>query len=159
MYQSVTTHQMDPIFTKIQSEKTDYLLRTLASQDSIEREKVYSIFTDKDEAIFICNYLSERGFLNMIGATYNDPFMLITPNDGISTFLKTGGFTEICLDREQKETKRKERESKEEQILDLDLKLKRFESRIGRKILLAGFIITVLSFLITILTLEFWNPD
>lgn len=41
----------------------------------------------------------------------------------------------------------------------MDLKLKSFESKIGKKIIIAGFIITFLSFLITVLTLEYWKTN
>ena len=43
--------------------------------------------------------------------------------------------------------------------MDLDLKLKQFESKIGKKLIIAGFLIALFSFLITVLTLEFWRVD
>jgi hypothetical protein len=46
------------------------------------------------------------------------------------------------------------KEKKQDEILDLDVTLKRFESKIGRKIIIAGIIISVLSFLITISTIK-----
>ncbi|MFD2561853.1 hypothetical protein [Aquimarina rubra] len=39
------------------------------------------------------------------------------------------------------------------------MKLKTFESKIGKRIIVAGFVITLLSFLITILTLKLWNKE
>lgn len=48
------------------------------------------------------------------------------------------------------------KELKQDELLDLDITLKRFESKIGKKVIVAGFIIAFLSFLITVLTLEFW---
>jgi hypothetical protein len=77
----------------------------------------------------------------------------------IDDFLSKGGFTKIESDSKQENIKSLERESKNDEILDLDLKLKRFESKIGKKIVVAGFIITILSFLITIFTLNFWNQN
>jgi hypothetical protein len=46
------------------------------------------------------------------------------------------------------------KEKKQDELLDLDVTLKRFESKIGRKIIIAGIIISVLSFLITISTIK-----
>jgi hypothetical protein len=77
----------------------------------------------------------------------------------IDDFLSKGGFTKIESDLNQKNIKSLERESKKDEILDLDLELKRFESKIGKKIVIAGIIIAFFSFLITILTLNFWNQD
>ena len=50
--------------------------------------------------------------------------------------------------------KLKERENKQDKILDLELELRTFESKIGRKIIIAGIIISVLNFLITISTIK-----
>lgn len=77
----------------------------------------------------------------------------------IDDFISDGGFTKIESDLKSERVKESERESKKDEILDLDLKLKRFESKIGKKIIFSGFIITFLSFLITVLTLEFWQTD
>ena len=55
--------------------------------------------------------------------------------------------------------KSEERENKQDKILDLELKLKTFESKMGRKLMYFTIIISFLSFLITILTLEFWQTD
>ena len=52
-----------------------------------------------------------------------------------------------------------ERENKQDKILDLEFKLKTFESKIGKKLIVAGFIITLLSFLITVLTLKIWKNN
>lgn len=55
--------------------------------------------------------------------------------------------------------KSEERENKQDKILDLELKLKTFESKMGRKLMYFTIIISFLSFLITVLTLEFWQTD
>jgi len=77
----------------------------------------------------------------------------------IDDFISDGGFTKIESDLKSERIKEIERESKKDEILDFDLKLKRFESRIGKKLIVAGFIITIFSFLITVLALEFWQTD
>jgi hypothetical protein len=52
------------------------------------------------------------------------------------------------------------KENKQDEILDLDVTLKRFESKIGKKIIIAGIIIAFLNFIITISTIKiFENND
>ncbi|WP_445749909.1 hypothetical protein [Polaribacter sp.] len=51
------------------------------------------------------------------------------------------------------------KENKIDEILDLDIKLKKFELKFGNKILVTGIVFTVLNFLITFATLEFWKRD
>lgn len=80
-------------------------------------------------------------------------------NERTKSFINDGGFSKLESDKQQNEKKELSREIKQDKILDLDLKLKRFESRIGKKLIIAGFIITLLSFLITVLTLGFWKND
>jgi hypothetical protein len=46
------------------------------------------------------------------------------------------------------------KENKQDEILDLDVTLKRFESKIGKKIIIAGIIIAFLNFIITISTIK-----
>jgi hypothetical protein len=41
----------------------------------------------------------------------------------------------------------------------LDLRLRKFESKIGKKLIIFAAIISFLRFLITVLTLEFWQTD
>ena len=55
--------------------------------------------------------------------------------------------------------KAEERENKQDKILELELKLKTFESTVGKKLIIFTVIISFLSFLITVLTLEFWQTD
>ena len=73
----------------------------------------------------------------------------------IDVFISAGGFTKIEQDLESERIKKSEREAKSDKIMDLDLKLKQFESRIGKKIVVAGIIITVLNLLVSFLTTEF----
>jgi len=49
------------------------------------------------------------------------------------------------------------KESKQDEILYLDGKLKNFELKFGNKILVIGIVFTILNFLITFATLEFWK--
>jgi len=85
--------------------------------------------------------------------------LAILPTGLVESFLEKGGFTKIENDQKKELVKQLERDAKNDKLLDLDLKLKSFESKIGKKIIIAGFIITFFSFLITILTLKFWNTD
>ena len=77
----------------------------------------------------------------------------------IKPFLKNGGFTKIEKDKENERIKKNKREEKADKLLDLDLRLKTFETKIGKKLIIFAAIISVLSFLITVLTLEFWKTD
>lgn len=52
-----------------------------------------------------------------------------------------------------------DKEDKQDEILYLDSRLKNFELNFGNKILIIGIIFTVLNFLITFVTLEFWKRD
>jgi hypothetical protein len=83
----------------------------------------------------------------------------IKANNLTKKFFDNGGFSKIEKEELKNEQIRAERESKQDKILDLDLKLKSFESRIGKKLILFAAIISFLSFLITVLTLEFWQTD
>jgi len=51
------------------------------------------------------------------------------------------------------------KEKKQDELLDLDVTLKRFESKIGKKMIVAGIIISFLSFLITISTIKIWKNN
>ena len=72
---------------------------------------------------------------------------------------REGGWLKYLERKEIEKLKEFERQNKADQILDLELKLKNFEAKNGRRMLIAGFIITVLSFLISILTVQFFQPD
>jgi len=101
-------------------------------------------------------------FKSNLMRVYNESnigFLPVQYSGLIDNFISNGGFTKIESDLKFERVKELERESKKDKILDLDLKLKRFESKIGKKLILAGFIITFLSFVITVLTLEFWQTD
>lgn len=74
----------------------------------------------------------------------------IAKNSKTLQFKRQGGFKNEF----KKEERIKLREKKQDEILDLDVTLKRFESKIGRKIIVAGIIISVLNFLITISTIK-----
>ena len=92
------------------------------------------------------------GIISLSGETKEDPFIIVSKEDGISIFLEKGGLTLIAINREKEKREIIERQYKKDELLDLDIRLKKFESKIGRKLIIAGFIITFLSFLISILT-------
>lgn len=50
-----------------------------------------------------------------------------------------------------------DKEDKQDEILGLETRLKKFELKFGNKILVIGIIFTALNFAITIVTLEFWK--
>lgn len=124
-------------------------------------ESLNSILKDKnrDEIEFLIKeIIREKPELIKIEKVIGQPFA-VSPSGLVNSFLKKGGFTKIEQDLEIESIKKAEREAKSDKLMDLDLKLKQFESKIGKKIIIAGFIIAFLSFLITVLTLEFWRVD
>lgn len=72
---------------------------------------------------------------------------------------REGGWLKYIERKENEQIKSEERLNKTDQILELELKLKTFEAKNGRRMIIAGFIITVLSFLVSILTVQFYQPD
>ncbi|MEZ7496597.1 hypothetical protein QO206_13970 [Leeuwenhoekiella aequorea] len=101
--------------TKEQSQKGDEFLKKLLSDGALERQTVYDFFSNRDEAIVICKTLEKKGIIILNSPTYNDPFIIVVPDDGISTFLKNGGLTKIATDQEEQNLIRK----KEEEIRNL----------------------------------------
>ncbi len=103
---------LEPILE--QSLNADTFLKELQLKDGLIKDKVYSFFKDKDEAIFVAEYLRKLDLVNLVAATYNEPFRLITVNGGISTLLKNGGLTKIAIDRENQRKKQAERQTKQD---------------------------------------------
>lgn len=87
--------------TKEQSQKGDEFLKKLLLDGALERQTVYDFFNDRDEAIVICKTLEKKGIIILNTPTYNDPFVFVVPDDGISTFLKNGGLTKTANDLEK----------------------------------------------------------
>ncbi|OXB04055.1 hypothetical protein B0A81_17200 [Flavobacterium plurextorum] len=114
---------------------------------------------NRDEIEFLIKeIIREKPELINIVKAIGQPFA-VSPSGLVDSFLKKGGFTKIEHDLETERIKKAEREAKSDKLMDLDLKLKSFESKIGKKIVIAGFVITFLSFLITVLTIKFWRVD
>lgn len=114
---------------------------------------------NRDEIEFLIKeIIREKPELINIVKAIGQPFA-VSPSGLVDSFLKNGGFTKIEHDLETERIKKAEREAKSDKLMDLDLKLKQFESKIGKKIVIAGFVIAFLSFLITFLTLEFWRVN
>lgn len=114
---------------------------------------------NRDEIEFLIRQIiKEKPELIKIEKVIRQPFTF-SPSGLVESFLKKGGFTKIEQDIEIERIKKAEREAKADKLMDLDLKLKQFESKIGKKLIIAGSIIAFLSFLITVLTLEFWRVD
>lgn len=86
------------------------------------------------------------------------PFATI-PTGLVKSFLDNGGFTKVEKDKEEERLKKAKREAKTDQLLELDIDLKKFEKRIGKKILIGGAIFTVLNFFITLITIKSREND
>lgn len=123
------------------------------------KQKLFPELNEDQVKEFLCQIIDFKPNLMRVYNESNIGILPIQYNGLIDDFISDGGFTKIESDLKSKRIKELERELKKDEILDLDLKLKRFESKIGKKMILAGFLITLLSFLITVLTLEFWQTD
>ena len=105
--------------------------------------------TDKTNIIEdVSNFMIENEYIKYNPKNLNDKL----EKKGVEV-KKIGGYFKYLESLESI----KKREEKQDKLLDLDLKLKTFESKIEKKLFVAGFIITFLSFLITILTVQFSN--
>lgn len=114
---------------------------------------------NRDEIEFLIKeIIREKPELLKIVKVIGQPFA-VSPSGLVDSFLKNEGFTKIEHNLETERIKKAEREAKSDKLMDLDLKLKQFESKIGKKLVIAGFVIAFLSFLITVLTLELWHVD
>lgn len=143
----------------------DFILQQMISNPNRNPDTYFTpeslIFKDKnrDEIEFLIKEIIKgKPELIKIEKVIGHPFA-VSPSGLVDSFLKQGGFTKIEQDLENERIKKAEREAKSDQLMDLDLKLKQFEYKIGKKIIVAGFVIALLSFAITVLTLEFWNVD
>lgn len=122
--------------TKEQSQKGDDFLKKLLSDGALERKTVYDFFNNKDLAIVVCKTLKKIGVIDFDKGTYSDPFTIVFPEDGISTFLGNGGLTKIADDRD-------EIKEKDDNIKDLTAKNLRLQNRqLKRNVLysILGFI-------------------
>lgn len=143
----------------------DTILKTMIAHPDRSQEIFYTpktlkeylfLLRNTDQVEFIIKeIINDKPELIKVVEIIGVPFA-IRPTGLIESFLANGGFTKIDEDLEIERTKQEKRLSKSDELLDLDLKLKTFESKIKNRIIIAGFIITILSFLITILTLKFW---
>ncbi|WP_437397577.1 hypothetical protein [Flagellimonas lutimaris] len=131
--------------TKEQALKGDNFLRKLLSDGALQRQAVYDFFNDRDLAIVVCKTLEQVGIISLNGPTYNDPFAIIGPEDGISTFLKNGGLTKIAIDLEKQNiTKAKDDEIRNLTAKNLLLQNKQMKRAVFYSIIgfIAGAIIT-----------------
>jgi hypothetical protein len=143
----------------------DLILNTMISETEINPYFSYSSLKDSlfpdlhfDQVKFIVESIKKEKteLLTIIEYSYEGG-TLIQPTGLVSDFLKNGGFTKIEKEREIERIKKLKREEKEDKLLDLDLRLRKFESKIGKKLIIFAAIISFLSFLVTVLTLEFWQ--
>ncbi|MFH6935078.1 hypothetical protein [Flavobacterium sp. FlaQc-30] len=88
---------------------------------------------NRDEIEFLIKeIIREKPELINIVKAIGQPFA-VSPSGLVDSFLKKGGFTKIEHDLETERIKKAEREAKSDKLMDLDLKLKSFESKIGKK--------------------------
>jgi len=92
----------------------------------------------------IIEFAKSRKYFNQFG---NGSFELTSKGEKAK---RKGGHFEL-------EKYENDKEDKQDEILDLDGKLKKFELKFGNKILVIGIVFTILNFLVTLGTLEFWK--
>lgn len=144
---------MNMELTLEQSKKADSLLKSILKSDGMTNEEVYTFFRTKDESYYVCKILERGGLINFLQPTEASLFSFITLNEGVETFLKSGGFENLAMNRLRQEEKELQRATKENELMDLDIQLKRFETRFEKKFFMIGALITILNFMITVLTI------
>lgn len=122
------------------------------------RDYLFPDYHEDEVAHLITQIMDERPELLRKERVVGIPFAVV-PTGTVKPFLESGGFTKIANDIAEEEQRKTERERKTDQLLDLDLDLKKFESRIGKKVVIAGILFTILNFAITLATIEFSSPD
>lgn len=126
--------------TKEQSQRGDNFLKKLLSDGALERQTVYDFFNDRDEAIVVCKILEQKSIMVLEGPTYNDPFSIVIPEDGILTFLKNGGLTKISADLEKQNSVK----DKDNEIRDLTAKNLRLQNKQLKRYILYSIIFFIL---------------
>ena len=109
---------------------------------------------DNNNFEIIAGIIEKSGKAKVTQQLFENP-LRISKNSETLLFKKEGGFKKEF----EKQEKNNLREIKKDELLDLNVALKRFESKIGRKLMYFTILISFLSFLITVLTLEFWQTD
>ena len=112
-----------------------------------------------DDIINIAEFkykLIDRKIPNTTRGRHNHKMILTDIGDKVNDY---GGWIKHLANLESEEQKKTDRESKKDEILGLDIELKKFETKIGHKILIAGAIITVLSFLLSFATVLFFRNE
>jgi hypothetical protein len=139
--------------TREQCEKGDMLLKELCEHQKVDSQYAYNLFQSNEIAIAICTFLKNNNLIKVHAAEL-DPILIMLPTEVTCIFINSqGGLKKIYEDQKLN----KEREAKSDEILDLDLKLKRFESKIGKRILIYGFIITVINLILSVLVQVLWS--
>lgn len=109
--------------TKEQSIKGDNFLNELLSEGNLQRQSVYNFFSDRNEAILICDFLSKKNFIKLLAPTDTEPFSVIEKKDGLSFFLKNGGLTKIAVDLEIEKKASEEKIKNQKELEFLNKKL------------------------------------
>jgi len=122
--------------TKEQSQKGDKFIEMLLPENALDRETVYAFFNDKDLANTVCEILEQKGFINLLYKGEIHHFGLITPNNGLATFLKNGGLTKIANEIEYQEMIK----DKDNEIRDLTSKNLRLQNKQMKRAVLYSII-------------------
>lgn len=125
--------------TKEQAGRGDDFLRKLLYEGALRKNTVYDFFDDRDLAIVVCKTLEQIGIISLSGPTYNDPFVIVVPEDGIATFLKNGGLSKFAIDQEKLDTT-KEKDDEIRALTAINLRLQNKQMRRAVLYSIIGFI-------------------
>lgn len=137
--------------------KIDKLLLEISETEN------YQVYTEDD----FDDYTEFLDYRKLLSIMLDDIKVISKPLQNVSHILLTklgddvvnqGGWIKYLENEKKVKLSEENRQSKSDQILDFDLKLKSFDIKNGKRMLIAGFIITILNFLITILTVQFFQP-
>lgn len=132
----------------------------------LDAKRSLSTELHRDKVRYMMEQMAELKSEVFIVQRHNGIIRGLRANGLTKDFLDSGGFIKLEEKNNEKEEEQTIRQQKQDESLDLELVLKRFnieaseyEKRVTRKIGVAGLIITFLSFIVSALTSGLWSSD
>jgi|GEM_PF-5259128 len=132
------------------NEKINDLLDTISSEREyrIMPEEQFLTYESFIEYRSLLSYLVTE--LKFVRRNFsNDSIYSLTPAG--TEIIEEGGWLKHLENKKTDKAKKKQREEKEEQLLNLELSLKTFEAKIEKRIIVMGLIFTILNFIVSVL--------
>lgn len=130
--------------------KINNLLETIHSQTEyrIQQEEQFLSFEDFMAYRSLLSYLVTE--LKLVRRNFNnDGIYSLTPLG--NEIIEEGGWIQHLENKKTNQGKKISREEKEDELLNLELSLKRFEAKFEKRIIIMGLIFTILNFIISVL--------